>query len=88
MAIKDHVLVIKYNRLGTIPVRTTFQDAVITDLKALTDIMNLGFVTNASLYIPVTNEYGDPIPRSFYRENPIPQIDTHYFRPSCLDYDR
>lgn len=79
-------LMIEYRELGTISIEE-MTHAIIQDLQALKEIYNVEYVTGARLRIPVTNQYGElknvqrPGGGSLYR------IDTHHYRPACMDYE-
>ncbi len=84
---KDHALLIEYKALGTICIEELCQ-AILEDLHALRDNHNVRFVTGVRLRIPATNEYGDPLRVRRDSGASMFRIDTHHYRPMCLDYDR
>lgn len=79
-------LMIEYRELGTISIEE-LTHAIIQDLQALREIYNVEFVKGARLRVPVTNQYGEL--RNVYRPGggTLHRIDTHHYRPSCLDYE-
>lgn len=79
-------LMIEYRELGTISIEE-MTHAIIEDLKALKDIYNVQYVTGARLRIPVTNQYGEFCQVLRPGGGTIHRIDTHHYRPACLDYD-
>lgn len=83
---EPHGLTIGYKELGTISIEE-MTDALIEDMKALRDIYNVRYVTGSRLRLYVTNEYGES--RKVMRPGggTARYLDTHHFRPSCLDYD-
>ncbi|MGD9537142.1 MAG: hypothetical protein AB7P52_05235 [Alphaproteobacteria bacterium] len=83
---KPNYLTIDYKALGTISLEELRQ-AVLTDLAAMGDILNIEFTTGAKLLIPITNEYGDPVRFSELTNRSQTRIDTHHYRPACKDYE-
>ena len=82
----DPVLVIDYGKLGTIAIDEQMQ-AVWDDVQALKEQFGVSYVTGAKLIIPATNEYGDPvIVRRLSNGASVKHLDTHHYRPACLDY--
>ena len=84
---KDDALFIEYRALGTISIEELCH-AILEDLHTLRDNYNVRFVTNVRLKIPATNEYGDPLRVRHDNGRTVFRIDTHHYRPMCLDYDR
>lgn len=79
-------LMIEYQELGTISIDELAQ-AILTDINALKDIYNVRYVTGVRMRIPVTNEYGEAIVVRRTGGGTLLKIDTHHYRPHCLDYD-
>ena len=79
-------LMIEYRELGTVSIEE-MTHAIIEDLKALKEIYNVQYVKGARLRLPITNQYGElcnvrrPGGGNLYR------IDTHHYRPACMDYE-
>jgi hypothetical protein len=47
----------------------------------------VSFVTSPKLIVRATNEFGDPlIVKRLATGERVARIDTHYYRPGCLDY--
>ena len=84
---KDHAILIEYAALGTISIEELCH-AIIEDLHALRDNFNVKYVTGVRLRVPATNEYGDPLRVRRESGASISRIDTHHYRPACMDYDR
>lgn len=80
-----HVVTIEYRTLGTVALDQLAQ-ALWEDIQALKDIYNVKYVTGVRFTIPVTNEYGDPLALKHPDGGPMRRLDTHYYRPACLDY--
>jgi hypothetical protein len=78
-------LTIDFEKLGTISI-DEFKQAVFEDIEALKDIYGVKFVTAASLRLPITNEYGDPLLVKRPQGGVISRMDTHHYHPACLDY--
>lgn len=79
-------LLIEYRQLGTVSI-DEFRDAIIEDINALKEHYNVQYITGARLRLPVTNEYGDRMEVRYQQGRKVYRIDTHHFRPSCMDYD-
>lgn len=77
---------IAYRRLGTIKI-DELGHAVIEDIQALKDHFNVSYVTGAYLTIYATNEYGDAVDVCRSTGARVRQIDTHHYRPACMDYE-
>ena len=77
---------IDYRQLGTISIEELCH-AILEDLHALRDNFNVRYVTGVHLRIPATNEYGDPLVVRRESGAPMSRIDTHHYRPMCLDYE-
>lgn len=80
-------LTIGYKELGTVGI-DEFIDALVADMKALRDIYNIRFVTGSRLRIQATNEYGEPVRVQRPGGGSVRYLDTHHYRPACLDYER
>ena len=83
---KDDALVIEYKALGTITI-DELAHAIMEDIQALKSEYNVRFVTGVRLRLPVTNEYGDPLRVRRPGGGTMDRIDTHHYRPACLDYN-
>ena len=83
---KDHALIIEYKSLGTITIEE-LAHAIMEDIQALKSEHNVRFVTGVRLRLPVTNEYGDPLRVTRPGGGRMYRIDTHHYRPACLDYN-
>ena len=83
---KDDAMVIEYRALGTITI-DELAHAIMEDIQALKNEHNVRFVTGVRLRLPVTNEYGDPLRVTRPGGATMSRIDTHYYRPACLDYN-
>lgn len=83
---KDHALVVEYKSLGTVSI-DELAHAIMEDIQALKSEYNVRFVTDVRLRIPVTNEYGDPLRVIRPGGGTMYRIDTHHYRPTCLDYN-
>ena len=82
----DSVLEIDYKKIGTIPL-DELKQALWEDIEALRNEFGVSFVTGVKLVIPATNEFGDPVAvRRLSNGATVKQIDTHHYRPACLDY--
>src|SRR3546814_814165 len=82
----ENVFRFDYQSIGTVSIKE-FGDAFMEDIHALEDLYNIHFVTGSRLYLPVTNEYGDPMRVIHPDGRRVDRIDTHHYRPACLDYD-
>jgi hypothetical protein len=82
---KHRDLTIDFDKLGTISI-DEFKQALFEDLEALKEIYGVKYVTAASLRLPVTNEYGDPLIVKRPQGGTISRMDTHHYHPACLDY--
>lgn len=83
---RPDALLVDYREIGTVSIKE-FADALMEDAHALEDLYSVRFVTASRLYVPVTNQYGDRL-RVFHPDGrPVDRIDTHHYRPACLDYD-
>jgi hypothetical protein len=81
----DSGLTVGYRRLGTISI-DEFAHAILEDIQTLKDLYQVRFVQGCRLRIVATNEYGDPVRITHPLGGPVKYIDTHHFRPACLDY--
>jgi len=82
----DRTLMVDYKALGTVSTKE-LMNAVIEDVHALEDLYHIRYVTAGRLFLPVTNQYGDPLRIIHPNGHPIQRIDTHHYRPACMDYD-
>ena len=86
MAKIDPVLVIGYEKIGTIPL-DQWKQAILDDIEALRNEFGIAYVTNAKLVVRATNEFGDPLViKRLSTGATVKHLDTHYYRPACLDY--
>ena len=77
---------IHYLVLGTIGL-DQLKQAIWEDIEALKDQFGITYVTGVKLIVPATNEYGDPLQvRRLGTGALIRRLDTHHYRPACLDY--
>jgi hypothetical protein len=77
---------IHYLVLGTIGL-DQLKQAIWEDIEALKDQFGITYVTGVKLTVPATNEYGDPLQvRRLGNGALIRRLDTHHYRPACLDY--
>lgn len=75
-----------YERLGTITLDEQLQ-AIREDLHALREEFGVSFLNGVELIIRATNEYGDPVNvRRLSNGAVVHRLDTHHYRPACLDY--
>ena len=82
----DPVLVIDYQKLGTVPL-DQWKQAIWEDIEALKDHFGIAYVTNAKLIVAATNEFGDPLViKRLSTGAPVKRLDTHHYQPACLDY--
>ena len=82
----DHELTFTYACLGTINLDEQKQ-AIWDDIAALKDEFGVAFLNGAELVIRATNEYGDPVKiRRLSTGAVVRRLDTHHYRPACLDY--
>lgn len=79
-------LTISYKELGIISIDEQIH-ALVEDGKALKEIYNVQFVKAARIRFFVTNEYGEIIKVRRPGGGYIDYMDTHHYRPACLDYD-
>ena len=83
----DPVVKIDYRNLGTIAI-DELRQAIWADIEALKEQFGVSFVKGVVLVVPVTNEYGDPMQvRRLSTGASVRRLDTHHYRPACLDYD-
>ncbi len=83
---KTDPLVIDYKELGTISL-DELKQAFWDDIEQLKIQFGVAYVTNVKLVLPVTNEYGDPVQvRRLATGAKVQRLDTHHYRPACLDY--
>ena len=86
MAKIDPVLVIGYEKIGTIPL-DQWKQAILDDIEALRNEFGISYVTNSTLRVAATNEFGDPpVIKRLSTGATVKHLDTHYYRPACLDY--
>jgi len=82
----DPVVDIEYKSLGTIAI-DELKQAIWEDIEMLKDEFGVGFVTGVTLSVPVTNQYGDPLQvRRLATGASVRRLDTHHYRPACVDY--
>lgn len=82
----DPIVEIDYKRLGTINI-DELRQAIWADIEALKDQFGVSYVTGVKLYVPATDEYGDPlIVKRLATGATIKRLDTHHYQPSCRDY--
>jgi len=81
-----HILIVDYKELRTISIEELRQ-AIYTDMEALKDMYGVRFLTAPRLTLPITNQYGDPREIRHPEGHHISRIDTHHYRPACMDYD-
>lgn len=82
----DTDLTYTYERLGTITLDEQKQ-AIWEDIQALRDEFGVAYITGAELVIRATNEFGDPVKvRRLSNGAVVHRLDTHHYRPACLDY--
>jgi hypothetical protein len=82
----DPVLKIHYEKLGTIAI-DELKQAIWADIEALKDQFGIAYVNRVMLIVPATNEYGDPMwVRRMSTGAIVRRLDTHHYRPACLDY--
>ena len=82
----DPVLKIDYKTLGTIAM-DELKQALWSDIEALKDQFGVSYVNGVMLIVPATNEYGDPMQvRRLATGAIVQRLDTHHYRPACLDY--
>ena len=81
-----HVLTVDFSKLETVSIEELRQ-AIYTDIEALRDMYGVRFLTGAELTLPITNEYGEPRDVRHPEGHHVSRIDTHHYRPACLDYD-
>jgi hypothetical protein len=83
---EPHGLTIAYKELGTISI-DEFAHALIEDIQVLKDIYNIQYVRRSWLKIFATNEYGEEIKVRRPTGGSIHYMNTHHYRPACMDYD-
>ena len=82
----DPVLVIGYEKIGTIPL-DQWKQAILDDIEALRNEFGISYVTNSKLIVAATNEFGDPVViKRLSTGAPVKNLDTHHYHPACLDY--
>lgn len=82
----DPVLKIDYKTLGTIAM-DELKQALWSDIEALKEQFGVSYVNGVTLTVPATNEYGDPMQvRRLSTGAIVKRLDTHHYRPACLDY--
>lgn len=80
-------LMIDYSGLGTVCVEE-FTQALIEDMHAIREDFRIRFCTRPRLYLPVTNEYGDPVDIRRDDGMRVERIHTYHYRPFCLEFER
>jgi hypothetical protein len=79
-------LTITYQSLGTITLDEQKQ-AIWEDIQALSDEFGVSYLNSVELVIRATNEFGDPVQiRRLSTGATVRRLDTHHYRPACLDY--
>lgn len=79
-------LTFTYRSLGTVTLDEQKQ-AIWDDIAALKEQFGVSYITGAELVIRATNEYGDPVyVRRLSNGEVVHRLDTHHYRPACLDY--
>lgn len=82
----DPVVEIDYKALGTIAI-DELKQALWEDIEALKDQFGVAYVTGVKLQVPAANEFGDPVVvKRLSTGATIKRLDTHHYRPACLDY--
>jgi hypothetical protein len=82
----DPILEIHYNKIGTIPL-DQWKQAIWDDIEALRNEFGIAYVTNSTLVVRATNEFGDPVAiKRLSTGAPVKHLDTHHYQPACLDY--
>jgi hypothetical protein len=82
----DPVVEIDYKSLGTINI-DELKQAIWEDIEALKDQFGVAYVTGVKLTVPATNEFGDPLQvKRLSTGATVKRLDTHHYRPACLDY--
>ena len=77
---------IDYKNLGTVSLEELKQ-AIWEDIEMLRDEFGVAYVNSVQLVVPATNEYGDPVKvRRISNGATVTRLDTHHYRPACLDY--
>ncbi len=83
---KTDPVLIDYKSLGTIAL-DEFKQALWDDIQALHEQFGISFVKGAKLIVPATNEYGDPVSvKRLSNGQRVSRLDTHHYRPACMDY--
>jgi len=77
---------VDYSALGTISIEE-LTHALIADMKALKDDYNIHYVAGPRLTVRPTNEYGEDVRIFHPAGGRVFRIDTHHYRPSCMDYE-
>ena len=79
-------LTITYQSLGTITLDEQKQ-AIWEDIQALSDEFGVSYLNSVELVIRATNESGEPVQiRRLSTGATVRRLDTHHYRPACLDY--
>jgi hypothetical protein len=82
----DTDLTFTYGVLGTITLDEQKQ-AIWDDIAALRDEFGVSYLNGVELVVRATNEYGDPLKiRRLSNGAVVRRLDTHHYRPACLDY--
>ena len=77
---------IDYQMLGTVSTEE-LAHAIVADLIALKKNYNIHYVTGPRLRLTPTNEYGEEVRVMRPTGGRVYRIDTHHYRPSCMDYE-
>jgi hypothetical protein len=82
----DSILEIDYDTLRTITL-DEWKQAIWEDIEALKEHFGVSYVTAPKLIVRATNEYGDPVlVKRLSTGATVRRLDTHHYRPACLDY--
>jgi hypothetical protein len=79
-------LTVDYKLLGTISIEE-LAHAIVADLTALKEIYNIHYVTGPRLRLMPTNEYGEEVRIMRPTGGRVYRMDTHHYRPTCMDYE-
>ena len=79
-------LTIDYSLLGTICIDELLH-AIYEDVQIAKQTYNVRYIKGFMLWLPVTNEYGDPIKVRHPAGPVIHRLHTSHYKPSCKDYN-
>jgi hypothetical protein len=85
MAKIDPVLVIGYEKIGTIPL-DQWKQAILDDIEALRNEFGISYVTNSKLSGGHQRFGGPLVIKRLSTGATVKHLDTHYYRPACLGY--